>query len=416
MNPALNQRPENTLDAAPGCSAEARLILLAASVGDLESRRVRAESLCSENLDWDYLEKIAMANGMAAALIDFVKPFAEEFAGQPGYGTLKQRYYETVAHNLRLKEELLALLAFFETEAVDVMPLKGPVLAAELYPGLAHRAIWDLDLLVEERDVLRVHSLLESRGYTPEIEMTESELRGHLEADCEVNFDSADGQIHVEIHWNILPSFLGSKLDGPYVWNRRVEADFEGQKTWALPPEELLLYLCMHGGEKHQWSALKWVADVARLLARYPELDFDRARAEAARLGLTRSFRLGLYLARVLLDAPLPEKVSGDVLSGTTSAGLSGLVRGHLFRPDGGLPGYDEWCLYWRAEAEHRESLGVREASTPARGAYYRSVLTPEWNDRVFVKGVRLPSPLLYFVRPWRLFRIHGSGLFKRTS
>ena len=29
----------------------------------------------------------------------------------------------------------------------------------------------------------------------------------------------------------------------------------------TLPPEEQVLILCMHGGDKHQWSRLKWISD-----------------------------------------------------------------------------------------------------------------------------------------------------------
>ena len=47
-----------------------------------------------------------------------------------------------------------------------------------------------------------------------------------------------------------------------------------GKDGRTLSPEDLLLALCVHGSV-HMWSSLRWVADVARLLERSPQLDWN---------------------------------------------------------------------------------------------------------------------------------------------
>ena len=66
----------------------------------------------------------------------------------------------------------------------------------------------------------------------------------------------------------------------------------------------------MRHGNTHIWNRLIWIADVAELLSKSSEsstitLDWDRVREVAHRAHSSRRVRLGVALARDILDAPL---------------------------------------------------------------------------------------------------------------
>ena len=52
---------------------------------------------------------------------------------------LKQTYLTTLRHNILLLQELEKLLAAFTETGIPVIPLKGPLLALELYGDLGQR-------------------------------------------------------------------------------------------------------------------------------------------------------------------------------------------------------------------------------------------------------------------------------------
>jgi hypothetical protein len=68
------------------------------------------------------------------------------------------------------------------------------------------------------------------------------------------------------------------------------------------------LILCVHGG-KHAWECLKWLTDVAALVRRYPDLDYEGLVAEALEARCRKPILLGLLLSHDLLGAPVPNPI-----------------------------------------------------------------------------------------------------------
>lgn len=84
-----------------------------------------------------------------------------------------------------------------------------------------------------------------------------------------------------------------------------METELEGFRILAFPPEDQLLFLCVHAA-KHLWSDLKWICDVAELIRAFPDLDWHLALRQAALVRNERTLLLGLALAQRLLGAELP--------------------------------------------------------------------------------------------------------------
>ena len=121
-----------------------------------------------------------------------------------------------------------------------------------------------------------------------------------------------DHQVTVDLHWAFVFGFWFFPWRLEHVWDRLVPLSLAGTSVYTLPPEELLILLCLHGG-KHHWKRIGWICDVAQVIRTSPQLDWDRVKELATRLRRQRSLWLGVELARQLLDAPVPQAVTAQL-------------------------------------------------------------------------------------------------------
>ena len=73
-------------------------------------------------------------------------------------------------------------------------------------------------------------------------------------------------------------------IDIDALWQRARPAAFLGALCY-LPTQEDHLFLPALHGAKEQWHKLKWVVDVAALIASHPRLDLAALHATAAAQG-----------------------------------------------------------------------------------------------------------------------------------
>jgi hypothetical protein len=185
-------------------------------------------------------------------------------------------------------------------------------MAAWLYGDVNARQCGDLDILVRRRDVGAAETALRSRGYRPWQELSSREEQRHLRNEKDRVFLSSDGKFAVEVHWRFAPRYYRFPMDADTLWERLEWRPFEGTPVLSIPREELLLILCVHG-TRHQWSSLKWVCDVAMLVSRERDMNWERIIRRARRMGTERALLTGLFLANALLDAPLPAEARGRI-------------------------------------------------------------------------------------------------------
>ncbi len=217
-------------------------------------------------------------------------------------------FCQNLQRNLKLTAELLHILRMLNENHICTLPFKGPVLTASLYGNLALRQFVDLDLLVRRTDVLRAKTLLQGEGYESPFRLSERQEQAYLSSQCEHHLLAPGGLFQVELHWQALARFHGFSFDTEGWWRRRRHANLHKIEVPTLSLQDELLVLCVHG-QKHCWSRLIWISDVAQLLTAHPDLAWDQVTQGAKELGAERVLRLGLHLAHNLLQAPLPEAI-----------------------------------------------------------------------------------------------------------
>jgi hypothetical protein len=176
-----------------------------------------------------------------------------------------------------------ALRALHEA-GIKVVPLKGPLLAEQIYGSATLRTSRDLDLLVSQADIARAVAVLVAIGFVPDSaddyhrpwrrQSTTVELHHDVENPLAFNF-------HVE-------SVLGRTRPGV----------FQGQPCQRLAPEDELLFLCLHAA-RHRYERLSLIVDLQLAFEKLPgDVTGWHPRQEVA--GLNNLLTLGLIMARRL--------------------------------------------------------------------------------------------------------------------
>ena len=233
--------------------------------------------------------------------------------------------------NLLLAAELLHTLEILERYGISAVPFKGPVMAQTLYGDPALRDSCDLDLLVRQQDIRRVAAILIAQGYTTDLPSDERGQEAYIRTRYELHFTSPRNGIPIEIHQSFVPPSYCLNVDYDGIWGRMERTPFFERQVLTLAPADLLLMLCIHGA-KHEWRELINIADIARLL----EKPGTRWRLpDGASSGAARLIRVGLLLARQVLDAPLAPNILKECERDNTAVRLAEQARSRLFTDTG---------------------------------------------------------------------------------
>lgn len=385
---------------------EEKLLLLALRYDVSARAREDVTALLGGPIDWPRLVDMASAHGVMPLLY---RAFRQDYARLVPRDILSQfrlAYQNNTAWNLVLAAELQKIIDRLEREGIPSVPYKGPALALQLYGDIALRQFVDLDILVRRRDVLRCRNLIVSMGYGSTMELEGAQALAFKQAYNELSMVRSDGQVHLELQWEAVPWNFCFSLDDLDIWSQRLRFASKDMRFDALPPEELLLILCVHGA-KDFWGRLIWVCDVVELIRRHPALKWKRLKELANRTGGLRMLLVGLRLARDLFGTVLPDDIEKMIKADPMVGRLTRSVKDRLCGLDESpLNFYKKYAFYFR----------IRERSRDRIEYLFRMIITGiliEW------RPLRLPRsflPLYYMLRPFRLAKKHGMTLIRQVS
>jgi hypothetical protein len=328
----------------------------------------RIRSLLREDVDWTYLLRTARRHGVMPLLWRSLQATCPEAVPQATLAQLRGHFHANARRNALLTKRLLTLVDLLEAHDIPVIPLKGPVLAASIYGNLALRQFGDLDILVHEQDVPRARDLLRSLGYQPRSQQSSTQETAALQVRFHSQFADPDRKVLVELHWRLIDWQFPFPFDLDRLWERFESVSLAGTVVRSFPPEDLLLFLCVHGSKPgHRWGQLGQICDVAELVRAHQGLDWGQVVAQAGRFGSERRLLLGLLLARDLLGTALPEKVRLRIQSDPWVPSLTAQVCEWLFREDEGRDGGLKRYLFDLNALERRQDrvrFCLRSATT----------------------------------------------------
>ena len=208
-------------------------------------------------------------------------------------------------HHLTVTAELARIGRAFDNVELSWVAMKGPVVAALLYPHVGERSYSDLDLLVDGRDFARSVQILEDLGYQHHIHnwaLAEQMLAGEIQL--------SQGSVVVDLHWHLHYSPEDRRpfaLEPATMIERRRQVAVSGVTAPTLDPVDTLVTLAFHAA-RSDGHRLIWLKDVERAVSiERPDLDELVRRSATYRCGPP----VGVILdrARRLVDADVPTEI-----------------------------------------------------------------------------------------------------------
>ena len=367
-------------------------VLLECASPEPDARRL-AELIRSA--DWPRLLVLAEEHCVTGHLAARLRELDVNLVPPETRQSLLERQRAQIFVTLRMVAELFRLLERFASGGIGALVVKGPVLAVQAYGDPAMRSYGDLDLLVRQRDSRRATELMIAAGYDAQVPISAIDA-GKIPG--QYLFCRPDSKLLVELHNDRTLRYFPRRLPLERFFERQIHVQLDSREAPALSVEDEIVLICIHGA-KHLWERLMWIADVAALVSRQPNLDWDRAAASAKEMGAERMLHTGLLLAVNFLGLRLPEKIFARVKADVAAAHLAGQVLNWLPAAGNQPPG-----LFERAVFRMRMRGGL--LSAPAY--LLRLSLSPTEEDWKNNSEEKRHTFLDALRRPFRLARKYG--------
>lgn len=354
--------------------------------------------------DWETIVTNAIPNGLAPWLYCALERSASLGALPPRLAErLRREALGSVARNMMLQAELVALLRACEGRGIPCVPLRGLALAELLYGDATNRPTGDLDLLVRRADLERVTDVLRELDFR---DLSHQAGFARAFSYTLVFGRQQHGWIVVEPHWTIAYPPFAELLDMDAVWARCRRHRTVGIETWFLSDEDLLLHLCLHLLHSDGTVPLLWFYELDRFVRR-EEVGLDWSRL-ASIVGVTP---IGVLVARALaavrelFGTPVPAELLRD-LGRPPARRLDRRISRLLVAEGPAVDGREELAVF----------LSLPNARLRLR--YVLGLLFPSVRYMMMRYELRHSSqlPLAYFRRCCHLAWAAGRGMLRLMS
>ncbi len=386
------------LEGTDGVCAEKQLLVSCARTRMVSEIAERIREITAAPLDWDFVLSEATENSVGPLLDLNLRAVTPESVPAGVMERLKITCRANTVRCLFLAAELHKILDLFRAAGIVAIPYKGPVLAEQAYGNLTLRDFDDLDIILPQRDLMKAHEAMLGLGYQARFPWIVPKDSKTALVPGEYNYRDEKRRAVVELHTELTLRHFPVVPGIDRFVQRLVKVMVAGREVLTFAPEDLLSALCVHGS-KDFWERISWIADVAELILRHADLDWDAAFRMAESLRVERMVHLGLALADDLLQAPMPAEIRKRVREDREAVSVAREVEQRTLSR--GLPG---------ASTGGRLRFRRRMVRGMLAGWRYslRLAMVPAEEDW---EMVQLPGPLapLYLaLRPLRLLHKYG--------
>lgn len=306
--------------------AELRLVVACCRWPPAGDRDACVRDAAAEVADWELFARVVTRHRVEGLVHDGLRRAGVTLDLAVG-SELAAAASAIARENLRHAAACVRLGQALDAAGVPHLFVKGATLGMLAYGSLAHKRAWDIDLAVEPARYREACGVLGAAGYRPRSGDADlGERAKHSEW-------FSGGGTPVELHASLTDNPL--ILPGLSARSPRQEVAVAGALSLpTLATDELYAYLCVHGAA-HAWSRLKWIADLAALIAPADETEIVRLHDASQALGAGRSSGQALLLITKLFDRALPPALEETLRRDPVTRALVRTARASMMR--GGL-------------------------------------------------------------------------------
>ncbi len=385
-------------------SPELQILLCCAKVETAENRRAQLLELLPQISDWETVLNLANHHGLLPLVHLRLKESVWEHLPKETREVFEESQRNNARHGLSLTSELLRLMQLLQEHHIFALPYKGPALAVQLYGDVAMRQYGDLDVVIRKEDWFKVDTLLKNDGWEIDFNLNPAQEQYFQDGYNVHSYFCSRHNTVLEIHWAFAEPLFSFSLALPSIHTQMVVLEVLGFKLPIPTPEDLLFILCFHG-TKHKWERLGWLADIAHLLAAYPQLDWQRVHDLAESYRLQRAIKTMLCLSHSIYGVRLPPVIYSDAFSDLLAVSVAREIEELIFL----YPMEDEGYINDRLYRNMRENWRDRFAY------YYYLMLKTIPADWALIP-YQLPRGLFFLYYPARLIRLLRKHLLHENT
>jgi hypothetical protein len=265
---------------------------------------------------WDELSNVVTSHGVAPlvwrnlqaiGLADLAVPEAVR-------AHLQAQTYRNIAVKAGVQAKLVAICAFCDAHAVDVLLLKGAALDQLVYTQ-PWFVVHDVDLLLRFRPHVR-----------------EADQAAHKAAIDRYFWTFPGFEYEFETHHDLTMNGLLA-IDWAAIWGAAQPIALGGQRAWVMDWEDLLLVACINAARK-RFFHLKSLLAIATMIEQQLALRWDAVAVKACQQEIAALVYSALLVAQLTLDVAVPPTLARQLhLSRWRVAVLRRIVRALLRLP-----------------------------------------------------------------------------------
>ncbi len=395
--------PENQINH----NLENQLIIDCSQTEIAAQKVTRITDALAQPLDWSYIFKIARQNCVLPLVSWNLTRKFQELLSPEIKNRFDEYFQEHTRSNMFLTSKLLEVIKLFKSNNIPVLPFKGPLLAMQFYGNITLRSFGDLDVLIQMKHLEAAIKLLEQNGYEAVkginwLKRNDLDIVNH-----DIKFVHKENKVLVELHWKLSCSYFALPLDMNRLWNELETANCGGMQVNNLPFNDLLIYLCLHGG-RHRWERLSWICDINEMISSREDIDWEQITRQAKQLGCEKILGLGLYLINEFFGRQTPVLERQGNRDNELFKELTQQVRVRLFSGDPHLEEVNNRAWFLERQLFHLKLKGrlwdKLKLHVYYSDYYLKQIFSPNGVDEDLLHLPPWLSSIYYITRPARLF------------
>jgi hypothetical protein len=365
----------------------------------------RIQELAARGVDWASFLDVARRHGLLPLAASHLGGPLGSLIPEPVRSGLVEGLHAHAWRSLHLATALPDIIAMLERQGIPAVPYKGPALAMAAYGDVALREYYDLDILIAPDQLERAARTLTAGGFAARDPAGRIPWTALAKSGYELLLTRAPDRLTVELHWRLVPPFLGSPLTFEMIAGRSRPVDLLGRRIASMSHADTVLTTVLHGA-KHGWPTLGAIADLAALAMRTESHDWQVIQSESRRLKIARLLATGLALVQRVLQIELPSEPGRFVAADRSAREAADEVARAMFTGRSNGEALRTCLLHLR----------IADGSADCVAYLARLALMPTADDWVFSGARRASSIWPYLVRPVRLALKYSRPDFDRYA
>ena len=351
----------------------------------------KIDNLASQDIDWNELTGLIQHHRISGLCLETFRKLNHPSIPTELIHTLQAECTQSTRNALVLMNALHKLIELIQSQGIEVACFKGVVAAQLIYGQLSMRNFSDIDLFVRPADHAATEHLLIENGFR---------ITNRYDDAYQSSLRDDQRRVNVDLHWGVPPQELN--LTAHLLWDNISTIDIGNQAIPTFSFADTLLLTAVNAIKEYWDSHLYRFCDLAELIHRHPQPDWNAIFRRAEQLGCQRTLFAALIVSEKLLGAPIPRDVTNMLsnhheLDPIVDELIKQLEQSHLNSGD------DSYRKPKVVSSHKHYFLLLQDTLGRKLQFWLQWALTPGAADRELISLPRRLSGLYYLVRPIRL-------------